>query len=225
MTSNIRRILAVSAISLGLLTPARLAFAQTTGFSTLTAEWWQWALSIPTSINPLKDISGKNCMVGQHGSLWFLAGFWGADNTTGSITRNCTLPEGVTLFFPVANSLFVNTPGICQNGSYTASRERQVVAQNIAAAGDMSATIDGMPLTTQHLKSVVFAAAMPEDNLFDFPQACPNVPAAIFSPSVDDGYYVGLQPLGRGNHILHFKATGFFQDITYNLTVVRVTLQ
>ena len=40
----------------------------------LTGEWWQWALSIPTSVNPLLDTTGERCMIGQRGSTWFLAG-------------------------------------------------------------------------------------------------------------------------------------------------------
>ena len=35
----------------------------------LTAEWWQWALSIPASVNPLVDTTGEHCLVGQNGAL------------------------------------------------------------------------------------------------------------------------------------------------------------
>ena len=53
--------------------------------SELSAEWWQWVYSIPqpyatdTAIsNPLFDPTGASCMVGQQGSVWFLAGTNGA---------------------------------------------------------------------------------------------------------------------------------------------------
>ena len=38
----------------------------------LGAKWWQWALEIPTPINPLID--ANPCNVNQHGYFFFLAG-------------------------------------------------------------------------------------------------------------------------------------------------------
>ena len=52
-----------------------------------------------------------------------------------------------------------------------------------------------------------------------------DVPSGIFSPAVDDGYYVKLKHLEVGAHRLRFRAektTGVEQDVTYNLTVVPV---
>src|SRR5258708_978188 len=62
-------------------------------FKKLSAEWWQWALSIPTSVNPLlelepKDPKEERCMIGQRGSVWFLAGVFGAS----AATRTCSVP-------------------------------------------------------------------------------------------------------------------------------------
>lgn len=65
--------------------------------SSLSAQWWEWALSIPPSVNPSLDTTGANCMVGQHGAVWFLGGFFG-DNPD-PITRACTVPAHKTLFF------------------------------------------------------------------------------------------------------------------------------
>ena len=39
-----------------------------------TAKWWQWVLSLPVEINPVKDLTGKNCATNQNGPVWFLAG-------------------------------------------------------------------------------------------------------------------------------------------------------
>jgi len=60
------------------------------------AEWRQWTLSIPTSVNPQLDDTGQNCMVGQRGSIWFLAGVW----LGGTAARACSVPEDTTIFFP-----------------------------------------------------------------------------------------------------------------------------
>src|SRR2546427_7156737 len=48
--------------------------------------WWQWALSIPSDVNPVLDTTGVHCAEGQTGKVWFLAGTFG-----GAATRTCTI--------------------------------------------------------------------------------------------------------------------------------------
>jgi hypothetical protein len=80
-------------------------------------------------------------------------------------------------------------------------------------------------------QSQVFEVALPEDNVFDAPctgDDLGNVPAGIYSPSGDEGIYVKLNPLKKGNHTLHFHAENpsqNFEDVSYNLTVVPVLSQ
>ena len=107
MKGNMGRFLAVAGICLGLMTPMSRAHADSNDFKKLSAEWWQWALSIPTSVNPLVDTTGEHCMVGQQGEKWFLAGFFG----TGSAVRTCSVPASTQFYFPVVNSVAFNTPG------------------------------------------------------------------------------------------------------------------
>jgi hypothetical protein len=77
----------------------------------------------------------------------------------------------------------------------------------------------------RRVQSKVFWVALPEDNLFD--QFCKNkTPAGVYSPAVDDGYYVRLGPLPVGEHTLRFETTGAIsQNITYALTVEPVRLK
>ena len=107
-------LLATMALGLSLAVQPNMASAESGGFSRLSAQWWQWALSIPTSNNPLLDTTGENCMVGQRGPTWFLGGTFGGNGAT--ITRNCTVPDNVSLFFPVANSVNFNSPNIGGDG-------------------------------------------------------------------------------------------------------------
>ena len=79
---------------------------------------------------------------------------------------------------------------------------------------------------------LLFEVALPENNLFDGPCTGADlgkVPAGIYSPSVDEGFYVKLNPLKKGNHTLHFHAENrsqsFVEDVSYNLTVVPVVSQ
>jgi hypothetical protein len=93
MATNARRFAMAAAAGLGLMAPMHqvLADSDSDTYRNLSAEWWQWALSIPPSENPLADTTGEKCMVGQHGSVWFLAGSFGSG---GTITRKCTVPKG-----------------------------------------------------------------------------------------------------------------------------------
>jgi hypothetical protein len=80
---------------LGLALGSGTAFADDIQFSGLTAQWWQVMLSIPTTVNPLLDTAGADCMVGQRGPVWFLAGTFGG----GPVTRTCSIPEGEMAVF------------------------------------------------------------------------------------------------------------------------------
>jgi hypothetical protein len=226
MKSNTRRCTAIGAICLGLMMPVNMALAdsESESFRKLSAEWWQWALSIPASENPQLDNTGENCMVGQRGSVWFLAGVFGG----GKATRICFVPEGTELFFPIANSVNFNTPNVCGQGPENIPVEdlRAFSAASIDATTGVYVKLDGKSTGNVHrVQSKVFEIALPENNVFD-PLCDPlAVPSGIFSPAVDDGYYVKLKPLKVGTHTLRLLAetdAGVAQDITYNLTVVPV---
>jgi hypothetical protein len=190
----------------------------------LTAQWWQWALSIPAASNPVADTDGAWCMVGQRGSTWFLAG-----NTTGTPTvRTCTVPADSPLFFPVINSFFVDTPDCEPDGrSYTVEEMRAILGPVIDGATGVSATLNGRPIkSVRRVKSKVFSAVFPANSLLD-PSGTTSClkPGKIYSPSVDDGYYVRLRGLPEGQHQLAFRgafADGFAIDMVYTLNAVKV---
>src|SRR5260370_721434 len=107
MNNKVRRFVAIVEIGLALMMPINKEFKDSESFKKLSAEWWQWALSIPESVNPQLDETGEDAVVGQRGSVWFLAGVFNG----GAVVRNMVLvPEGTALFFPVINSVNINTP-------------------------------------------------------------------------------------------------------------------
>ena len=75
---NTRDFFAIAAIAIGLTLPIKVVSAQGLPpgqLPELTGEWWQWALSIPASVNPnLVQTGDDTCMIGQRGPIWFLAG-------------------------------------------------------------------------------------------------------------------------------------------------------
>jgi hypothetical protein len=237
MKSNTLPYVAIVVIGLALMMPINMGFAESDNnmesaefesFDKLSAEWQQWALSIPTSVNPQLDTNGGKCMVGQRGSVWFLAGVFGA----GTATRTCSVPEGKALFFPVINSVQINSPNVCGQGPNNLSVRdlRSMAAPTIDGATNLSVTVDGIAIKNlRRVKSEVFEVALPEDNVFVAPCAPLPVPAGIYSPAVDDGFYALLNPLPVGPHTLHFHADSpagtLQQDVTYNITVVQVLLK
>ena len=145
------------------------------------------------------------------------------------------VPEGTALFFPIINGVGINTPNVCGQGKkdLTVSEVGAMAADQIAGAANLSVTLDGVAITiSPPVQSGVFAVALPENNVFDSPctvAGLGDVPAGIYSPAVGDGFYVLLGPLKKGKHTLHFHAENasqnLTQDVTYNLTVVPVSLK
>jgi hypothetical protein len=184
-------------------------------------DWWQWALSIPGPVNPLTDETGQHCMVGQNRDTWFLGGNFNG----GAASRSCRVPQGVKLFFPVANSVSFDAPGVCgQAGSLSVAELRGFSADFINGLTQVSATLDGRPLrTVRRLRSDVFPLALPADNLFAPFCGSTPVPAGIYPRAVDDGYYGEIEHLGVGQHTLQLVASGaggFSINVVYTLTVV-----
>jgi len=221
----------IAAAALAAALPVHIAIADEAAvpLPVLTAQWWQWAVSVPNDQNPQTDGTGQYCMVGQRGSVWFLAGTFGA----GTATRTCSVPEGRTLFFPVINSVYFNTPGCGQGGqSFTVKELRQAVKPFIDNAQNISVKIDRVRINKNlltRIQSDPFAAAFPASNIFGSNACSPGepLPAGIYSPSVDDGYYASIPPLKPGSHTLQFHAESgtFSQDITYTLTIIPVALK
>src|SRR5262245_18811193 len=134
------------ALSLGFLVLPGSAKDDDNDLDGLGARWWQWAISIPTSANPVADTNGGNCMVGQNASIWFLAGNFG-----GTTTRNCSVPGYKSLFFPVINSLGFDSPNVCgQQGSLSVKEMRAYNAAFVNGAINLSVKLDGKPIHNFH---------------------------------------------------------------------------
>jgi hypothetical protein len=164
--TRISRVYALIGIILGLTLPTGMAVADNEDamlpLPTLTAQWWQWALSIPTDQNPNLDTNGQDCMIGQRGSVWFLAGIFGSS----TVTRKCSVPEDTTLFFPLINAINFNTPNVCGQGpeNLTVKNMRALSKASIDGAHSLSVRVDGKSVINllQRIQSQVFEVALPE---------------------------------------------------------------
>jgi hypothetical protein len=210
-----------------------------------SAEWWQWAWSIPKPINPLFDTTGIDCAVSQSrsGPVWFLAG------TTGfNATRNCIVPAGKMIFFPIINlgqdypclllsdqpprqdPNFQPGPGQSLEQFLTIGYGNSLGArQYIDHVTAVSATLDGVPIQNLSLppETSKYRATSP---LFEFNgDRSLLVWDACVGPghkAVSDGYWIMLKALSPGRHSLSFSGTEtwpsgpFTVTVTYNLTIL-----
>ncbi len=186
-------------------------------YSAWAADWWKWALETEASENPLIDLTGENCGVNQSDSVWFLAG-----SLVGPVTRECTVPSGRPLFFPLINAFygaFLNDP--------PATRIPEFIRAQVTCIEDAVfplVEIDGVAVANpeQYLeKSVIFHVQLPENNIFGV--GANVIPDLRLSPSADEGFYLVVPPLTPGDHTIKWQASsadcGSSQNITYNLTV------
>ena len=189
-----------------------------TTYGEWSARWWQWAYSVPASVNPLLDATGVNCGQGQQGKVFFLAGVL---NESGTANRTCNVPAGKALLFPVINAEWDNY--LCgPDATYTVDELREIVDGIVDTATDLSATVDGVGIDIAAFRftSPTFDITVPDDNLCS---SVDGTPAGTYGPAVADGYYVMLKPLSAGDHTVSFGGSfpdfGFTLSITYDLHV------
>lgn len=175
-----------------------------------SAKWWKWAVEPPPAQNPLIDMTGANCAVGQSGHVWFLAGTSG-----GTVTRICTIPHGQMLFFPIGNAF-------CAGDGIPFADERACATAFAAGFSNFAAEVDGVPIKGLNVGLLAnpYRALSPE---FDLVLSADNIfsaPAGTYAPGAADGVYLMLAPLKPGPHKIHFHADGANgTDATYYLTV------
>jgi len=172
----------------------------------------EWAIHAPTPVNPLADTTGEHCAVGQQGHVWFLAG---SLNTDTPVVRHCTIPAGRALFFPVVNIVRIGFP---DDPPITADEIGAAIDPLIAEATGRDVLVNGVaiPDLPRYLVTFpLFSAKAPADNIVGYPGK------AVFSPCLDEGFYVMLTPLARGSHTIVIRGTSAFgtQDVTHFLDV------
>lgn len=178
------------------------------------AAWWQWAFSLPVDQSPLFDENGS-CVHGangQSGKVWYLAGVF---NVSGRAERNCTIPTGKMLFFPIINiECDTLTPPTLDGDEATL----RACARQYGIFSNLVAEVDGVAI--ENLEGYIaetprFAINLPENNILGLP--------AGSGSGVSKGASLMLAPLSKGKHTVHFSGTipefAFTLDITYYLTV------
>ncbi len=202
-------------------------------YSDLVGDWWNWAFQGPIQTNPIIDTTGEFCDLGQEGKFWFLAGAFGPFSEVGPIERDCTVPGGKALFFPIVNILFW-TP----DDATTLEEARAGSNSLIDPTDSLTCEIDGVPVSDLFAYRAQtfpggFDFEIPEGSFLTQVPGCSDGKGG-FEPcepglrpfSVSDGYWLGLRPLPPGEHTIHFTGViaggfpdGFELDVTYHLMV------
>jgi hypothetical protein len=181
-------------------------------------KWWQWNMGIPSAEHPRDHYTPSRCTVNQSGPVWFLA-----DLLSGKQERTCTIPAGKAILVPLLT-------GNCDADSTTPNAPASESDPNLiqcAKAGNeygaISSSLDGrnlQKLDQYRTLTGFFNLTVPKDNVFN------NRPGTW--RSVNDGFFVFLEPLPSGKHDLHLKTNvinpinpsyNYSADLLYHLIV------
>lgn len=204
---KIMSIVALCAVPLGcdvdpLLVPGEFVEEET--YEELSRQWYQWFGSQPYTEGSVTDETGERCHLNQSYGAWMLAG-----TTGGSVERECTIPPGRPIFFPMINRFI----------SLGATPEDEITEDDWAFVPDFFASrrattcsltleLDGEPLLEdteaidEHLYVAVeepFSVELLDDNFF----AQWGKEGGVYDASFTDGHFALLQ-LMPGDHTLRF---------------------
>jgi hypothetical protein len=168
----------------------------------LTAQFWRWVYSIPVGVDPGSDTTGVNCGINQEGDVWFLAG-----PASGNSSVTCTVPADKTIVsavyaviddYPCPPEFNFQPPPEQSLEEFLLQDDAQFVDGATAMA-----QLDGRPLRVKRIKSRLFSFTAAASHLV-------SDPCVTGSPQlgVSDGFFVFIEPLPHGDHILQLSWNG-----------------
>jgi hypothetical protein len=199
--------------------------ASTQSLGIWSARWWQWALEKTVATSPLFGPSAdyparQYCESSGLDSVWFLGGTLGFE---GPLVRECTVPAGTRLFFPVANMFFVRDQFlVAEYGRWPLKWSKEKTTAGMDNVSELIAKVDGVAITnlpTYRVKSPAFTINFPPGHIYEQY----GYPAGLYTPATSDGIWLMLPPLSPGKHTVYFHAafpTGEVIDVTYSIFAV-----
>lgn len=197
------------ASELGILPPNSILLGKSLG--DWGGEWWKWAFSFDRRISPISDTTGKLCSLRQSldADVWFLAGSYSTD----PIVRECTIPEGKALFFPIINFIYYSP----KNSERSCADVTESVKKRTQIPYNLFVKIDNKELNDP------YAHREASTTCFDPMENTRGDERNSWAyPGASNGYWVAVEPLPVGTHIIQFggNLTRFSQNITYKLHVI-----
>ena len=202
--------------------------------SELGDRWSQWVFGIDTSvINPFtEDLGQEGCDVGlqDKGRLLFLVGAPRDTNTGNFPLHECDVKKGTSILVPIlnviCNDLVVGTPLFGAN-----EQDQRICANNIITDATLfdalHVKIDGIEI--QNLEQYRIDSPAGGFEFISVPNNVFNTPVGDGN-GVSDGFWVLLEDLKPGKHIISFSGALDLDEIppliglyeagaTYNLDV------
>src|SRR2546421_1716667 len=206
------------------LPPGAPLFGKTMG--EWSTDWVKWVYATCTNENPVLDPDGRWAGLGQPATpVFLLAGIY---QYSATVERTISVPENRNLFFPLING-WVDNVGIIP--PWSTEQLRDYNTAYVTSVQRLDASLDGSAIPGLF----AYRATSPVFSL-NFTNPC-NLISLIFGspfsglddPILADGYYLMLQPLALGDHVLVFGgvagAPGSFSiSSTARLRVVQVPL-
>lgn len=210
------------------------SFPSGASYEEWVAAYWQWVMSIPAEKNPIFD---GPCEQKQSGSVFFLAG-----NTGGSHQRSCSIPLEAAIFVPLLSGVgrscpeLAENPKVCQEVTSEDTLRGKASGVVDSANALFHLSVDGRPIAVGsefRIQSGVFADKSPEnrdERLFDScsgpveANAC-GIEKGSSRDVIADGYFVMLDSLPAGEHVIHMAANVApnsvekAYEVTYTITV------
>ncbi len=206
------------------LPPGPRYFGRT--YAEWSVQWWRWAFSQGATHNALTDLTGADCGSSQSGPVFFLAG----SPSTAAITRNCNVPPGKGLFFPIINVEESRVEYVRDGNDMTGGTYADWLALVSGVVNTTYLTeveIDGRPVQPANAVLTRYRTQTPANPVPTANIAVGNAWGITPGPTefAADGYYVMVAPLSAGRHTIHFRGafmffgTLFTNEVTYNLMV------
>jgi hypothetical protein len=190
-----------------------------TTYEKLVVRWWQWAVGQPRQKSPLLDSTGVNSTQAQDGVVWFLAGTLNPDR----VTRTLTIPPDVNaLFFPVITFML----STLELPDAEPDELKPIVNNAVGGVDRKQAYLDGnFPNVVPVESPDVFDIDTPDNSILS--DLYGNAIGEKSGKAFADGYWVFMNLLEAGNHVvrfsgsLHYGEYEYSTDTTYNLTIQR----
>jgi len=174
-----------------------------TGFTIAewTARYNQWGWTQSTNQHPYLDTDGSWANNGQAGPVFFIAGgfYFGQQPA-----RHYSVPQGKYLLLPLV-TIYVDNIDV-PPPPHSVEELLAIAAAHIDTTTEMHVSIDGMPVSglfahreTAPPFTLNFASP---DNLFTI--SSHHDVTGLIDPAVSDGYWLMLEPLPSGPHVIVF---------------------
>lgn len=192
-----------------------------------TAEWWKWNYEGSTNQSPIFDATGQLATNNQGGPVFFVPGFLVSLLGT-NISRHYAVPEDDYVLIPL---LVIDVENIDTFPPLSVSELRDLAASVFSPPPDLHFSLDGVAvpnlLDHREMSPVFVLNFETADNLKTFFYGHPIV--GTIDPVIGDGYWLMLQPLSPGIHVLEFGGSynlpgGLAYERTDIITVVAVSL-